>query len=75
MAEPTVGRIVHYTDNPVRGGGQPRCRAAIVVNANEDGTVDLAEFISGIGTTPVFAVMEGEPDQLYRWHWPERAEH
>lgn len=68
---PTVGRIVHYTDNVNHGGGHARCFAAEVTAVNPDGTIDIDELLPG-AVIPAYAVVEqGKPGDLYTWHWPE----
>jgi hypothetical protein len=71
MPELTVGSTIHYTDNPVTGGGHSRCFEATVTSINPDGTVDIDEHLPS-GTTPAYALVEaGKPGDLYTWHWPE----
>ena len=71
MNELTVGTTVHYTDNPVHGGGHARCFEATVTAINPDGTIDIDEHLPG-ATTPAYSLLEqGKPGDLYTWHWPE----
>lgn len=66
MDKPTAGRIVHYK----LGAG---CRPAMVIEGNEDGSVELKVFMrfNELLVKPTDAVIEGT--DIYTWHWPERA--
>lgn len=72
---PAVGQTVHYTDNPVHGGGHARCFDAEVTAVNLDGTLWIDEHLPP-GFTPSARVMaeQGKPGDLYTWHWPEPTE-
>lgn len=68
--EPTVGRIVHYS----QGGNwhQAQHEAAIVTEA--DGTaVNVAVFDRAANFRPErFVSFDATADQAHTWHWPER---
>jgi len=64
--KPTAGRIVHYR---LSAG----CRPAMVIDRNDDGSIELKVFTRHNEwlVKPTEAVLEGT--DLYTWHWPERA--
>lgn len=70
---PTVGRTVHYTDNPNFGGGHARCFEAEVLNVNPDGTLDV-EASEDDAATRAFAIHEGGRGELYTWHCCHRLD-
>ncbi len=71
--EPTVGRIVHYTNLGDKDGKYPpETQAALITGVNEDGTVALKVFYrTGIFDMPSVKcagtlVVRGQ------WNWPPR---
>lgn len=68
---PSVGDTIHYTDNPNHGGGHARCFEVTVTSINPDGTVNINEHLPA---PTAHALNEGEPGDLYTWHWPEPTE-
>jgi surface antigen len=75
MTTPSVGRIVHYVSYGTPGGEYGReCRAAIVTQINDDGTVGLAVMNpTGQFFNPsIFA--DHTENQGGTWHWPERTD-
>lgn len=77
MAQPSVGRIVHYRSYGTPGGEYtPRCRAAIVTDAPR-GDSDLIA-LAVLNPEGMFFnryVPQAEDEQRGgTWHWPERTE-
>ncbi|GLW91788.1 hypothetical protein [Actinokineospora globicatena] len=80
--KPSVGRIVHYVSHgtPPRPDGTQaytaQCRAAIVTQVNEDGTVGLC-VLNPTGMFFYESVGQASGDSLEllggTWHWPERS--
>jgi len=73
--QPGVGRIAHYV---ARGSADRRiaCRAAIITELGENGTVGLAELNpTGLFFHPLAAggAPYDEDQAPGSWHWPERV--
>ena len=71
---PSIGRIVHYVSYGTPGGEYGKeCRAAIVTQVNDDGTVGLAVLNpTGMFFNPSIMADHTE-NQGGTWHWPERV--
>ena len=72
--QPSVGRIVHYVSYGTPGGEYAsQCRAAVVTEVNEDGTVGLA-VLNPTGQFFNRSVMaDFTENQGGTWHWPEQV--
>ena len=72
MAQPTVGRIVHYHSYGTPGGEfKPLPRAAIITQVNTDGTVGLC----AVNPTGLFFHERcpfAEAPTPGHWNWPPR---
>lgn len=76
--QPTVGRIVHYTNLGDRDGKYPpEVQAALVTGVNADGTVALHVFYkTGQFDMPSVAqtdALPGSEDARGKWAWPARV--
>lgn len=76
--QPTIGRVVHYTNLGDRDGKYPpSVQAAIITGINDNGTVSLHVFYK----TGQFDLAEcvqttdpaGSEYARGKWCWPERA--
>lgn len=72
--QPSIGRIVHYTSYGTPGGEYGKeCRAAVVTQINEDGTLGLAVLNpTGMFFNPSI-MADYTATQGGTWHWPERV--
>ena len=80
MPQPSIGRVVHYVAHgtPVREDGTQAypsvCRAAIITQVNEDGTVGLC-VMNPTGQFFNPSIMaDFTENQGGTWHWPERTD-
>lgn len=76
--EPTVGRIVHYTNLGDRDGKYtPEVQAAIITGVNADGTVALHVFYKtgqfDMPSVPFCHSDAGTESARGHWTWPARA--
>lgn len=76
--EPTIGRIVHYTNLGDRDGKYPpEVQAALITGVNGDGTVALHVFYkTGQFDMPSVAFADapaGSEGARGKWTWPARA--
>ena len=71
MQQPSIGRIVHYTNLGDKDGRYPsEAQAAIITGVNEDGTVALHIFYkTGQFDMPSVPFSE-EPLTRGHWNWP-----
>lgn len=68
--KPTVGRIVHYTEDYGEG---PFCKAAIVTSVAEvNETVSITVFHDDRSPTLERKVKHHALKSAFTWHWPER---
>jgi hypothetical protein len=76
LAEPTIGRIVHYVSAGSADGRYPSvCRAAIVTEVPVDYADDrklTLYVVNPTGTHHAFGVPHNVNAVPYSWHWPER---
>jgi len=72
MMQPTIGRIVHYTNLGDKDGRYPpETQAALITAVNTDGTCALKIFYkTGIFDMP--AVPQAEEPTRGHWNWPPR---
>jgi len=70
---PTIGRIVHYTNLGDKDGKYPpETQAAIITGINQDETVSLKIFYrTGMFDMPSVRFSE-EPERGH-WNWPPRS--
>lgn len=76
---PTIGRIVHYTNLGDRDGKYPpEKQAALITGVNDDGTVALHVFyktgqfdMPSVGQAPD-GVVAGSEGARGKWQWPAR---
>jgi hypothetical protein len=81
VAQPSVGRVVHYRSHGSAGGEyQPQCRAAIVTEVGdpEGADADLAKIGLAVLNPEGMYFSRGVPydasgDRGGQWHWPERV--
>jgi hypothetical protein len=80
MAEPNIGRSVHYTSFGTPGGEyESECRAAIVTEVDEPGTTNGAVGLAVLNPTGLFFnrhvpyAGNGQRRRGGTWHWPEPA--
>lgn len=73
MTEPTIGRIVHYTNLGDKDGRYPpETQAAIVTGINDDGTCAL-KILYRTGIFDMPAVPQAEEPTRGHWNWPPRT--
>lgn len=73
---PTIGRIVHYTNLGDKDGRYPpEIQAAIITGLNQDGTVSLKIFyrtgIFDMPSVPQSDAEAGTADARGKWAWPK----
>lgn len=78
MTNPTVGRIVHYTNLGDRDGKfPPEVQAALITGINQDGTVALHIFYKtgqfDMQAVPFTEAAAGSEDARGKWAWPAKA--
>lgn len=71
MADPTVGRIVHYYDVNAFGDNGHGPYAALVSRVIEPGIVDL--MVCMAGWVPATAVDTKVNNSVRYWEWPPQA--
>ncbi len=71
--QPSIGRIVHYTNlGDADGKYVPETQAALITGLNADGTVALKIFYrTGVFDMP--AVERADVPTRGRWNWPPRT--
>ena len=71
--QPTIGRIVHYTNLGDKDGKYPpETQAALITAVNEDGTVSLKIFYR-TGIFDMASVPYAQEPQRGHWNWPPRT--
>jgi hypothetical protein len=79
MPQPSVGRIVHYTDS------EGQCQAAVITQVRNGYVTALTVFPPHFGPYPELGTADGNEKfyfdvedcyawRSYTWHWPERED-
>lgn len=72
--QPTIGRIVHYTNLGDKDGKYPpEAQAAIITGVNDDGTVALHIFYKTGDFMMASVPFSPEPMARGHWNWPPRS--
>lgn len=76
--QPSIGRIVHYTNLGDRDGKYPpTIQAAIITGVNDDGTVALHVFYKtgefDLAAATFTEAAAGSEDARGKWSWPART--
>lgn len=79
MAEPSIGRIVHYVSyGSADGRYKSECRAAVVTETGEGRIDESVIGIAVLNPTGLFFDRQVRHDEDDHdggtWHWPERVE-
>jgi hypothetical protein len=78
VQQPSIGRIVHYTNLGDRDGKYPpTIQAAVITGVNEDGTAALHVFYKtgqfDLASCAFTEAAAGSEDARGKWSWPAKV--